>query len=64
MFFHVTHPLLRLKLLLHAKCNAAVVESLVRVDGHADLVSNPQQEQSSFWAVDRHVTDELIWAVR
>lgn len=39
--FHLDHPLLRLQLFLDSKRDAAVVQSLVGVDRHSDLVAHP-----------------------
>mmetsp|Transcript_48880 Transcript_48880/g.131199 ORF Transcript_48880/g.131199 Transcript_48880/m.131199 type:complete len:227 (+) Transcript_48880:100-780(+) len=55
--------LLRLQLLARAEGDAALVQRLVRGDGHANLVPHPEEEQTSFGAIDRHLADELVEAL-
>mmetsp|Transcript_58236 Transcript_58236/g.167068 ORF Transcript_58236/g.167068 Transcript_58236/m.167068 type:complete len:227 (+) Transcript_58236:91-771(+) len=56
--------LLGLQLLPRSKSHAALVERLVRSDRHPNLISHPQQQQAPLGAVDRHLPDELVEALR
>merc|ERR1719356_1079425 len=55
--------LLGLELLARPEGHAALVERLVGRDRHADLVADPQQEEPTLGAVDRHLADELVEAL-
>jgi hypothetical protein len=46
--------------LAHPECDAALVQCLVRCNGHADLVPNPEEKQPSLCAVNGHLSDELV----
>merc|ERR1719188_1755843 len=55
--------LLGLQLLARSEGHAALIERLVGCDRHANLVADPQQEEPTLGAVDRHLADELVEAL-
>mmetsp|Transcript_1894 Transcript_1894/g.2678 ORF Transcript_1894/g.2678 Transcript_1894/m.2678 type:complete len:215 (-) Transcript_1894:382-1026(-) len=63
LLFHIGHAHFRLQLLLDAKGDTAVVECLVGIDGHPDLVSHAQEQEPPLGAVQGHVADELVKAL-
>jgi hypothetical protein len=57
---HFRFPLLCLQGFSHSKCNWTFVESLISLDGHFDLVSDSDEEEPPFRAVDSDLSNELI----
>ena len=69
-FFQLNNPLLQLSLALlslqlfaHTECDSTLVQSLISGDGHLDLITYSQQQQSSFRFVDGHLSDDLVEAL-
>lgn len=58
---HFRFALLGDKRLPHAKGYARLVHGLVRRNGHVDLISHAQQQQSPFRAVYCHLPDQLVF---
>lgn len=56
-------PLLGLELLPHGEGEGRLVEHLVGVDGHVELVPDPHEENSPFGAVDGDLADDLVVAL-
>ena len=44
--------------------DGAVVERLVRVDRHSNLIADAHQEQASFRAIDRNLSNQLVERLR
>lgn len=56
-------PLLGLELFPHGEGEGGLVEHLVGVDGHVELVPDPHEEDSPFGAVDGDLADDLVVAL-
>mmetsp|Transcript_23183 Transcript_23183/g.56398 ORF Transcript_23183/g.56398 Transcript_23183/m.56398 type:complete len:242 (-) Transcript_23183:30-755(-) len=52
-----------LELLPGSEGHRALVQRLIRCDGHSDLVAHAQQEQTSLRAVQGHLSDQLVKAL-
>ena len=52
--------MLCLQLFPHCECGRRLVERLVRLYRHLDLVPDPQQQQTPLRLVDRHLSDYLL----
>ena len=62
--FQISFSLLSLKLFPHAKCDSRLVQSLIRGNGHLNLIPHSEQQQSSLRQVDSHLSNDLIKALR
>ena len=60
---HLRLPLLRHQRFSHPKRNRRLVQTLIRHDRLLDLVSDPDEEESSLGAVDCDLSDELVEAL-
>jgi len=61
---HVVLALLSHKGFPHAISDRALVKGLISLDSHLDFVTNTDQKETSFGAVDGDLTDQLIEALR
>lgn len=63
-FFELGFSLLRLKLFTHSKSYGTLVESLVSSDRHLEFVSDSKKKDTSLWAVDGDLSNNLIETLR
>ena len=55
--------MLSLELLAHGKCHGTLVQSLVGSNGHFDLITDSEEEESALWQIQSHLTDDLVEAL-
>lgn len=55
--------LLRLQLLPHGEGERALVQGLIGLDGHVQLVAHPHQQDAPLGRVDGHLPDDLVEAL-
>ena len=63
ILLHLVLALLGHESLAHAVSNGALVELLVRIDRHLDLVSHSNQQKSTLSAVDGDLANQLVVAL-
>ena len=61
---HLALALLSHQCLAHAIGYRALIESLVGLDGHLDLITHSHQQETTLSAVNGNLADELIEALR
>lgn len=64
LFLQVRLAVLRLQLLPHGESHRRLVQGLVRCNGHFDLISYSQEEQTALRQIQRHLTNDLVKALR
>ena len=60
--FEVSLTMFSLLLLAHGEGDGALVEGLIGLAGHLDIVTNPQQQQATLWLVQGNLTDQFVEA--
>lgn len=55
--------MLSLELLSHGEGDRALIESLICSDGHLDLVSDSEEEETSLWLAKGDLSNDLIEAL-
>ena len=55
-------PVFRHKRFADAKSDAAFIESLIGSDGHSRLVPHTKKKKPSLGAIDRDLTNELVYS--
>ena len=59
----VSLAVLCLLLLAHSKSDSALIESLVGLPRHLDVVTDAEQKKAAFWLIQRHLPDQLVEAL-
>ena len=62
-FFQIGFTMLSLELFSHGEGDRRLVQSLVSSDGHFDLITDSQEEETSLWLGKGYLSDDFIEAL-
>ena len=63
LLLKISLTMLGLELLAHGKGHGTLIQSLVGSNGHFDLITDSEEEESALWQIQSHLTDDLVEAL-